>query len=316
MRLLIFGGTGSLGHEIVTKYAGNEIWVASRDETKQWEMKMEYPTVNFRICDVRDASKVRQIIESISPDTIIIAAAMKHIDRCEDETHECIYTNIMGTKNILENLTIAVLRVCFVSTDKACSPVNVYGMCKGVSEGMIIERSLSDKTRKYVIVRYGNVLNSRGSIIPALHLTGQNPAKTSFLLTHPEMTRFIMTLSQSVDLIDHALEHAQSGDVVIPRLVSMKVKDLLEIFSDIYGKPVTTGSLRPGEKMLESLVNETQSRRLVVGSEYMYIKPRAMVDGAQVQDYNSSINSLSKEELREMLSILGLLNATPRSVLL
>jgi nucleoside-diphosphate-sugar epimerase len=312
MRLLIFGGTGSLGHELVTKYAsGNEIWVASRDETKQWEMKMEYPSVNFRICDVRDACKVRQVIEAIVPDTIIIAAAMKHIDRCEDETHECISTNIMGTKNILENLTATVLRVCFVSTDKACSPVNVYGMCKGVSEGMMIERSLSDKTRKYVIVRYGNVLNSRGSIIPALHLTGQNHAKTSFSLTHPEMTRFIMTLSQSVNLIDHALEHAQSGDVVIPRLVSMKVKDLLEIFSDIYDKPVITSSLRPGEKMLESLINETQSRRLVVGPQYMYIKPRDMVDGAQVQDYNSSINSLSKEELREMLSNLGLLKPAP-----
>jgi len=312
MRLLIFGGTGSLGHELVTKYeSGHEIWIASRDETKQWEMKIKYPNVNFRICDVRDALKVLHVIDAIKPDTIIIAAAMKHIDRCEDETHECISTNIMGTKNILENLSSSVLRVCFVSTDKACSPVNVYGMCKGISEGMMIERALNDKTRKYVIVRYGNVLNSRGSIIPTLHAMGKNPDKKEFTLTHPDMTRFIMTLSQSVDLIEHALEHAQSGDVVIPTLVSMKVKDLFEIFSEIYKKPVIVTSLRPGENMLESLINKTQSRRLVVGTDYMYIKPRELVDGAIVQDYSSSINSISKDELRELLTNLNVLSPSP-----
>ena len=308
MRLLIFGGTGSLGHALVAKYShGNKIWVASRDEMKQWEMNMKFPDVKFRICDVRDALKVRQVIEAVQPDTIIIAAAMKHIDRCEVETHECIATNIMGTKNILENLAPSVLSVCFVSTDKACSPVNVYGMCKGISEGMMVERALSDGSRKYVTVRYGNVLNSRGSIIPTLHAMGKNTDKKEFTLTHPDMTRFIMTLSQSVDLIDHALEHAQSGDIVIPTLISMKLKDLFEIFSEIYKKPVIVTSLRPGENMLEALINKTQSRRLVVGQEYMYIKPRGLVDDALVQDYTSFTNSLSKEGLREMLTSLNLL---------
>ena len=308
MKLLIFGGTGSLGHELVKKYIQSyDIWVVSRDESKQWKMKLEYPTVNFMICDVRDRDKVKYVLEHIGPHIVIVAAAMKHIDRCEEETHECIATNIMGTKNILENLSKTVSTVCFVSTDKACSPVNVYGMCKGISESMMIEKSLVDRERKYVTVRYGNVLNSRGSIIPTLHEMGQNKQISEFRLTHPDMTRFIMTLEQSVQLIDHAIKWGESGDIVIPTLVSMKVKDLLEIFSDIYGKPVTVTNLRPGEKMLESLINETQSKRLVHNSEYMYIKPRAMFPENEARDYNSAINQLSMTELKNMLTRLKLL---------
>lgn len=308
MKLLIFGGTGSLGHQLVRKYIDRyEIWICSRDETKQWEMKIDNPTVNFLLCDVRDSVKVGAVMQRVQPNIVIIAAAMKHIDRCEEDTHECVATNIIGTKNILENIIPSVSTVCFVSTDKACSPVNVYGMTKGISEVMMIEKSLIDSDRKYITVRYGNVLNSRGSIIPTLHAVGQNPRINNFQLTHLEMTRFIMTLEQSVDLIEHAITSGCSGDIVIPKLVSMKVKDLLDIFSEIYNKPVNVTTMRPGEKMLESLINETQSRRLVKGPEYMYVKPRQVFPDNEICDYNSSLNQLSRTELSDMLRALNLL---------
>lgn len=307
-KLLIFGGTGSLGHQLVKKYINTyEIYIASRDETKQWNMKIKFPNVNFIICDVRDKLKVSQVISKVSPEIIIIASAMKHIERCEDDIHECIQTNLVGTKNILESLTNSVNIVCFISTDKACSPVNVYGMTKGISESLMIQYSLEDQTRKYVTVRYGNVLNSRGSVIPTLHEIGKNVNIKEFKLTHLEMTRFIMTLEQSVDLIDHAINNADSGDIVIPELISMKVKDLLEIFSDIYGKPIKICGLRPGEKLLESLINDTQSLRIRKGEKYTYIKPRQVFEDNKQLDYNSSINQISKDELRKLLQNLNLI---------
>ncbi len=307
-RLLIFGGTGSLGYHLVKRYKEEyEIYVASRDETKQWEMKMKFPCVNFSICDIRDKLKVEHVIHQINPDIIIIASAMKHVDLCEIEINECIQTNILGTKNILECLSSSVFTVCFVSTDKTCNPVNVYGMSKGISEALMVQYSLNDKNRRYVTVRYGNVLNSRGSIIPILHETGRNPNKKEFNLTHPDMTRFIMTLDQSVDLIDNAINHAESGDIVIPELISMKVKDLVEIFSEMYNKPISITGLRPGEKLLESLINETQSLRIRRGEKYTYIKPRQVFDDNLQTDYNSSLNQISKEELKQLLMSLELM---------
>jgi UDP-N-acetylglucosamine 4,6-dehydratase/5-epimerase len=306
MKLLIVGGTGSLGHQLVKKYKDHyDIWICSRDETKQWHMKMEYPSVQYVLCDIRDSLKVSRMLETIQPNVVILAAAMKHIDRCEEDTHECIATNILGIKNVLDALVSSVHTVCFISTDKACSPVNAYGMAKGICETMMIEKALTDTLRKYVTVRYGNVLNSRGSIIPTLHALGQNSDVQEFVLTHEDMTRFVMTLEQSVDLIDHAICHACSGDIVIPRLVSMKVRDLFDIFSDVYQKPVrVASSLRPGERMFETLVNETQARRLVKGPEYMYIKPRQMFSDNDVYEYTSSMNQMSREELKYLLDTL------------
>jgi FlaA1/EpsC-like NDP-sugar epimerase len=306
-KILIFGGTGSLGHKLVEFYSGkNELYVASRDETKQWEMKLKYSHVNFLLCDVRDCLKVKQVICNVNPDAIIIASAMKHINVCEMDIHECIQTNILGTKNIIENLTPSVNTVCFVSTDKACNPVNAYGMSKGISESLMIQYALSDTKRKYVVVRYGNVLNSRGSIIPVLHniCTGDSKQIT---LTHENMTRFIMTLEESVKLIDYSIHCAESGDIVIPKLISMKVRDLLEIFSEIYKKPIVLGEMRPGEKILESLINETQAMRVVKRGDYMHIKPRQFFPDNIPIDYNSSIEQITKEELRALLTTLNLL---------
>lgn len=270
-------------------------------------MKMKFQNVNFRICDIRDKLKVKNVIDDVNPEIVIAAAAMKHVDICETDIHECIQTNIMGTKNILESLNEHVKIICFISTDKVCNPVSVYGMSKGISEALMVQYALSDKNRKYISVRYGNVLNSRGSIIPILHEIGKNPNVHEFKLTHPDMTRFIMTLDQCVDLIDHAIKNAESGDVVTPELVSMRVNDLLDIFSEIYHKPVKIIGLRPGEKLIESLINDTQSLRIKKHGKYTHIKPREIFEDNQQIDYNSSMNVLSKEELKNLLNELSMI---------
>ena len=149
--IIIFGGTGSLGNELVSRYLStNTIYLYSRDESKHWKMALDlnHPkNLNFVIGDIRDKDKVCQTIIRINPSIIIIAAAMKHIDKCEFETNESIGTNLMGTKNILDSIELHKLSlsnlksVCFISTDKACSPVNIYGMCKAISEGLMVEKA-------------------------------------------------------------------------------------------------------------------------------------------------------------------------------
>lgn len=317
--ILLIGGTGSLGHKLVDRYLKNNIiHVYSRDESKHWKMSIDYsrnPNLRFVIGDIRDVNKIQQTILRIQPTIIILAAALKHIDRCEYETNECILTNLTGTQNVLnvvENFRtiLKVKSVCFISTDKACSPVNVYGMTKAISETLMIEKAKEVTNIKFVTVRYGNVLNSRGSIIPTLHQIGESESYKHYSITDKRMTRFVMTLDQSVDLIEHAITKAESGDIVIPKLISCKIIDLIELFSEKYNKPIVESDLRPGEKMLESLINETQAMRLHFGEDgYMYIKPpyKNIMTNNEIKDYNSKINPLKKEELKTYLENLNLL---------
>ena len=183
-------------------------------------------------------------------------------------------------------------------------------MCKALSESLMVEKSLIVPTIKFVNIRYGNVLNSRGSIIPLLHEIGKDPAKKNFILTHPDMTRFIMTLEQSLDLIEHAIHHGETGDTVLPSLISMQLKDMLEIFSEKYNKPVVITQIRPGEKMLESLISETQAQRLVKDSAgYYYIKPsyKTFVGTEPIINYNSKLNPVTKDNLAVYLNERNLL---------
>lgn len=319
--ILIFGGSGSLGNQIIKRYISNNIIINySRDECKHWEMRLNYhnnPNLKFIIGDIRDKQRVKHAIRREKPNIIIIASAMKHIDQCEFATHECIETNLNGIKNVLDSIDEEtdefkhfLQTVCFISTDKACSPVNVYGMAKAISESLVVEKSYFNKNFKFVSVRYGNVLNSRGSIIPIMHEMGSDPLTKEFKLTHLDMTRFVMTLDESVNLIEHAMLYGESGDIVVPKLISMKVKDLIEIFCEIYNKPYVVTGLRPGEKMLESLINETQSMRIVQDElGYIFIKPTyiSKIINDKPKDYNSQINPLSKDELKQYLLTLDLI---------
>jgi UDP-glucose 4-epimerase len=316
--ILLFGGSGSLGNEFIKKYLKNNIITNySRDECKHWKMSLIYKSDNlkFIIGDIRDYHSVENAILRVQPDIIIIMSALKHIDRCEYAINECLKTNCIGPMNVLNSIEINNDRlhnlqsVIMVSTDKACEPTNVYGMAKAMAESAIVEKSMFIKNRNFVNIRYGNVLNSRGSIIPILHEKGNDPEVKEFTLTHKDMTRFVMTLDESVKLIEYAILHGESGDTIIPKLISMKLIDLMEIFSEKYNKPVVITGLRPGEKMLESLISETQSMRLIkteVG--YMHIKApyKNLLITEDIQNYNSKINPLTKEELFTYLKNLQL----------
>ena len=321
-KILITGGTGFLGTKLTEKYVNdNEIFIYSRDESKHSTSRLYFnnnKNINYIIGDVRDKDKVKQILLRIKPDIIILAAAMKHIEKCEAESDQCISINITGTQNFLNlienniHLLTNLKNVLFISTDKACSPLNIYGMSKAISECLMIEKSNYIKDIKFNCCRYGNVLGSTSSILPVLHSLGKNPDVKQFTITDKNMTRFVMTIDDSVDLIEYTILYGENGDVIIPKLISCNIIDLFEIFSELYNKPVIYGELRPGEKILESLINETQSRRLVIDKTgYMHIKPyytkEHIIDNDFVKDYNSKINPISKEELKEYLIKLNYL---------
>ena len=310
--IMIFGGSGSLGNELISDLLDTNIIINySRDENKHWSMDLKYKSTKLRhiIGDIRDSDKVRSSIIRVNPTIIIIAAALKHIDRCEFESHECISTNLIGIQNILNTIelyknTLNLKSVCFISTDKACSPINTYGLCKALCENMMVEKAKFVSNIKFVIVRYGNVLNSRGSIIPIIQTKCMDESVKSLTLTHEKMTRFIMTLSDSIKLIKYALVYGNSGDIVIPKLNAMYIKDVLELFAEKYNKTINITGIRPGEKLYESLINDSQSYRTIQVDNYYIIKPSFTQNlWNESYDYNSSQNVLSKSELYDYLHL-------------
>jgi FlaA1/EpsC-like NDP-sugar epimerase len=308
-KILLFGGSGSLGNAFVQTYmASNKIIVYSRDEAKHWKMSIAYKSdnIDYIIGDIRNKDRVETSILRSNPNIIVIASALKHIDRCEYAVSECAETNFLGTQNVLDAVekNAALLTnlecVVFISTDKACEPTNAYGMCKALSECSIVEKALHVSSIKFVSVRYGNVLNSNGSIIQILDEMGRSPVHTHFMLTDTNMSRFVMTLDQSVALIEYAITHGQTGEIIIPELVSLRVKDLVELYSEKYNKPVSMGKIRPGEKLYESLISLPQSSRTFVDENKMYhITPayRLTPTNIEQRNYNSTYNLLSKEDL-------------------
>lgn len=328
-KILIFGGSGSLGRRMMHRnLQNNEITNFSRDEWKHWQMDSEFrsPNLHNLLGDIRDLQQVENGLLRTNPNIIIIASALKHIERVEYATHESIATNLLGVRNILNCIEQNKKRlqdlecVVFVSTDKACSPVNVYGMCKSLSEKMVVEKAFYVPEFKFVITRYGNVLNSKGSIIPLLHKLGQSEACSEYTLTHPEMSRFAMTLDESCQLIQDAISIGESGDIVVPDLRAFHVRDLFTLFSEIYGKPVVIGRLRYGEKLHECLINETEAFAVQKHDSYYLIKaPHSLKkmnkinrDGLDLGDFpmTSARNLMDKKELSSYLDSLGLLKAS------
>ena len=322
--ILIIGGSGSLGNALIERYLSNNIiFVYSRDECKHWKMSLRYKSdkLKFVIGCIRDYNRIENTIFSVKPNIIIVAAALKHIDRCEYAVNECYLTNFLGANNVFncveknhdilnnQNNSSNLETVLFVSTDKACNPVNTYGICKALSEKACIEKSLNCSRVKFTVVRYGNVLNSRGSIIPILHEKGKSSEYKEFTLTHKNMTRFVMTLSHSVDLIENAILTAESGDIVVSPLLSMGLIDLFEIFSEKYNKPIVLTGLRSGEKMLETLMNTTESSSMVIKDGYYYIKPyyKKIYTPDVANEYSSDRNTIDKRQLSEYLTSMGLL---------
>lgn len=322
-KFLVIGGTGSLGKALIRRLIeDSHVCVYSRDESKQWTIRNEYDShssnhrLSFRVGDIRDKQRVKEVIEEVRPDSIIVAAALKQVDTCELAPRESILTNIIGTQNVVDSVVElnragvnVPKQVLFVSTDKACAPVNVYGMCKSISERYVTSQAAAEHLKTaFIGVRYGNVLESRGSIIPLFKYQGENAE--SFTVTHPDMTRFLMTLDDSVDLIKTALSFGKSGQIWIPRLKSMKIGDLADIFSELYRKPVSVIGLRPGEKMHEALINESESVRTEESKHHYVIGPAYLGGemGAKMFEYTSADDVMTRVELYMYLKDLGILD--------
>jgi FlaA1/EpsC-like NDP-sugar epimerase len=300
-RILIIGGTGSLGNILTKRWiANNFIIIFSRDENKQWAMRMKYSksanNIKFYVGDMRNTKSLRSCFNQYEPDIIVIAAALKQIDTCETFVNECVATNVTGIQNVLQvlnSLSVCAETVLFVSTDKASAPVNVYGMCKGIGERLMVNAASNCKDRtKFVCVRYGNVVNSRGSIVPKFVEIMESKEEQFLPVTHPDMTRFLMSLDQCHEIIEYAIETAKSGDIVIPKIPSFKILDIAAWFALKCQKEIKIVGIRPGEKLHETLINISEISRTIVSpdNKYFVIKPDYLKDPILVQEYSSQDN--------------------------
>jgi len=273
-KILVTGGTGSIGSEIVRRilpYNPKVVRILSRDETKQFEMQQElgeYGNVRFLIGDVRDKDRLNRAFEDIN--IVFHAAAMKHVPACEYNPFEAVKTNVIGTQNVIDAaLDNGVEKVIAISTDKAASPINTMGATKLLAEKLIIDANFYKGHRKTVFscVRFGNVMGSRGSVIPLFEKQIKNGGPVT--VTDPEMTRFMMTIPQAVDLVFKATKMAQGGEIFIFKMPVVKLGDManvmIENLAPKYGYKsesiqINTIGIRNGEKMYEHLMNEEEAR--------------------------------------------------------
>jgi UDP-glucose 4-epimerase len=262
--LMITGGTGSFGHTVLKRFLDTnvrEIRIFSRDEKKQEDMRIELANdkIKFHIGDVRDYDSVSQAMVGV--DYIFHAAALKQVPSCEFYPMEAVKTNILGTENVLKAaIANSVKRVVFLSTDKAVYPINAMGISKAMAEKVVVAKSRSIPEGGPVVccTRYGNVMASRGSVIPLF--IKQMQANDVLTVTDPNMTRFLMSLEDSVDLVLHAFEHAQQGDIFVQKAPASTLTDLAQALKELFDSntPVKVIGTRHGEKLYESLISREE----------------------------------------------------------
>lgn len=314
--ILIFGGTGSLGKALIRRLRDkNTLAIYSRDEAKHWTIRNQLQSlegVSFHVGDIRDSSRVTEILKKVNPKVIIMASALKQVDTCEISPFESIQTNTLGIRNVCEsvlqlgNQLPDLHTVLLVSTDKACAPTNVYGMSKALAERLVTSYESYETKVKFVAVRYGNVLESRGSIIPLFkHQIETNAPLT---VTDERMTRFIMTLDQSIDLIENTISRAASGEIWIPRIPAMKIIDLAKIFASRSSSKVQITGMRPGEKLHEDLISEPESIRCKELDVHFVIESPFKVTNhnSELFNYTSNQDLFTKDKLETYLDSLGI----------
>ena len=276
--ILITGGTGSLG-KAITKYILNNIKgikkliIFSRDEQKQFQMAQEYPenkypNIRFFIGDVRDKARLVRAFNRV--DYVIHAAAMKHVHIAEYNPDECIKTNVIGAQNIVDaSLETGVSRVVALSTDKACSPINLYGATKLTSDKLFIAANSikGENPIRFSVVRYGNVMGSNGSVIPFFIEKSKNGILP---ITHPEMTRFNISIEEGVNLVLYALKNAFGGELFVPKIPSYNILDLAKAISPDCKLEIV--GIRPGEKLHEEMINSSDSFNTYdIGDKYVIL---------------------------------------------
>ena len=274
--VLVTGGTGSFGKkftEIMLKeYLPKKIIIFSRDELKQHEMRVrgfDHPSMRYFIGDVRDLERLRRAFDGV--DIVVHTAALKQVPACEYNPMEAIKTNIMGTANVVEAaLDAGVKKVLVLSTDKAVSPANLYGGTKLVAEKLAVQSNAyaAGSATRYSCVRYGNVVGSRGSIVP-LFLKQREGGKIT--VTDERMTRFWLSLEQGVQFTVRCIEQMQGGEVFVPKIPSMKVIDLAQALAP--GCTIERIGIRPGEKLHEVLVSDDEARHTIELEDMFVVEP-------------------------------------------
>jgi len=288
MRVLITGGTGTIGRELIGKfYKKWDIVVFSRDELKQAQLRLQYPNLKFIIGDIRDYFSVLKAVEGV--DVILHCAAMKRIEVCEEHPIEAVKTNILGTENIVLAAKVkGIKRLLSISSDKGVEPVNVYGMTKAIQERIIISAG-------YNAVRYGNVFGSRGSVIPLFIEQAQKGGPLT--VTDPDMTRFILTTDQAIDLIMLGLESPMESKIFVKKSPAARLGDIAEVFNTeikIIGRMM-------GEKMHEMLISKEETTRIQDVGDYFVIT-KNVSSSNNLEPYTSDKERvLTKDEIQELL---------------
>ena len=328
-RVLITGATGSLGQALVRRLLKCElgqpikIIIFSRDEAKQHAMRVKYKynrpvtdeviyhnfeeLLEFRIGDVRDFHSIAAALRDA--DVVFNSAALKQVPTCEYFPIQAVMTNISGPENIVRAIQehhLPVETVVAISTDKACKPVNVMGMTKAIQERVFIQGNLRCPNTRFICVRYGNVLASRGSVIPLFHDQIKNGGPVT--ITTPDMTRFLLSLEQAVDTIFAAVREAHRGDTYIPRVPSAKVVDIAAVLIGSRSIQTVITGIRPGEKVHEILVSEEERHRTIDKGRYYVILPilpelrsNDKIIPSLAEEYSSATNVMDRQTLSELL---------------
>lgn len=327
-KILITGGTGSIGQEIVQeilKYEPKVVRILDVDETKQFELQQEYEdheNVRFLLGDIRDKERLSRAIEDI--DIILHTAALKHVLACEYNPFEAVKTNVIGIQNLIDvAMDEEVEKVIFTSSDKAVNPTNVMGATKLLAERLITSANYYKGARKTIFssVRFGNVLGSRGSIIPLFKKQIEHGGPVT--ITNNEMTRFIMPMREAIDLLFKATGLAQRGEIFVFKMKALKITDLAEVMIEESAKncgyspneiKLKIIGTKPGEKLYEELMTEDEARRALESEDMFILFPEMKelshigkasypsVSEAEVKAYNSrDARHLTNEEIREIL---------------
>lgn len=293
-RILVTGGTGSLGQTLVKRLLGGEmggparITVFSRDEAKQHYMRLEFMhrdaatddviyqnsqnILTFRIGDIRDGVAVANALRDA--DVVFHAAALKQVPSCEYFPYEAVLTNVLGAENIVRAIReqkLAIETVVGISTDKACKPINVMGMTKALQERLLIEANRDCPSTRIMCVRYGNVIASRGSIVPLF--VEQIRKRQEITVTMPEMTRFLLSLDRAVDTVFAAITLGKRGETFVPKVKSANITDVARALMGETDLPIRYTGIRPGEKIHEIMVSEEECFRTIERGDYYVILP-------------------------------------------
>lgn len=329
-RILVTGGTGSLGQRVVRRLLDGglgrpaKVIVLSRDEAKQHEMRLRFlqrtaatddviyeharDRLAFRIGDVRDYDTLADVLRGV--DIVIHAAALKQVPACEYFPIEAVRTNVLGADALVRATMAAgvnVEAIIGISTDKACKPINVMGMTKAVMERIFVEANLRQPSTRFACVRYGNVVASRGSVVPLF--LEQIRRGGPLTITLREMTRFLLTLDRAVDTVLAALAEAKAGEIYVPKVPAARMTDLAEVLIEGRDIEVVYTGIRPGEKVHEIMVSEEECHRTIERNGYYVIcpmlpecAPEESSSGAMTSEYSSAEITLDHDGLRELLA--------------